>query len=363
MEKVQMFEAFVAENEKETAREIFDELIDVNGEEIADIDSQEAMTILSRRGIRGGKANKIAKELLKLTSAIGESVVNEAVSKSTKIYQIATPAIQSQLVYDLEELFSVYTGTEYRTIAPDFKDDEGYESVLMFNLSKSDIKKIEDNIADVLIWEYSIKKGKTITESVVNESDAALKKEIKEAKKELKQLQKDYSDIADECKDLRSEIVDIKNDIKTHEQDGEDDMADMAGEQLEEKEEELELRLNDLDQCKMELDEVKDWLKNPIGESVVNESDAALKKEIKEAKKELKQLQKDYAELDDNCGDLRSEIVDLKNDIKDGDDEDMIDMAKEQLEEKEEELELCQNDLDQCKMELGEVKDWLKNPS
>ena len=98
-----------------------------------------------------------------------ESVVNEAVSKSTKIYQIATPAPQSQLVYDLEELFSVYTGTEYRTIAPDFKDDEGYESVLMFNLSKSDIKKIEDNIADVLIWEYSIKKGKTITESVANE--------------------------------------------------------------------------------------------------------------------------------------------------------------------------------------------------
>ena len=98
-------------------------------------------------------------------------------------------------------------------------------------------------------------------------------------------------------------------------------------------------------------------------EQFVNEADAALKKEIKEAKKELKQLQKGYAELDDNCGDLRSEIVDLKNDIKDGDDEDMIDMAKEQLEEKEEELELCQNDLDQCKMELDEVKDWLKNPS
>ena len=42
-------------------------------------------------------------------------------------------------------------------------------------------------------------------EEFVNEADAALKKEIKEAKKELKQLQKDYSDIADECKDLRSE--------------------------------------------------------------------------------------------------------------------------------------------------------------
>ena len=67
-------------SEKETAKEIFYELMDVNGEEIADMDSQEAMAILSRRGIRGGKANKIAKELLKLTSAINEAkiwMVNE----------------------------------------------------------------------------------------------------------------------------------------------------------------------------------------------------------------------------------------------------------------------------------------------
>ena len=64
----------VDENAKSDAKEIFDELMDVNGEEIADMDSQEAMTILSRRGIRGGKANKIAKELLKMTSSIGESL-------------------------------------------------------------------------------------------------------------------------------------------------------------------------------------------------------------------------------------------------------------------------------------------------
>ena len=64
----------VDENAKSDAKEIFDELMDVNGEEIADMDSQEAMTILSRRGIRGGKANMIAKELLKMTSSIGESL-------------------------------------------------------------------------------------------------------------------------------------------------------------------------------------------------------------------------------------------------------------------------------------------------
>mgnify|MGYP001486548051 CR=1 FL=1 len=55
---------------KVEAKEIFDELIKVNGEEIADMESQEAMTMLSRRGIRGGKANMIAKELLKLTAEI-----------------------------------------------------------------------------------------------------------------------------------------------------------------------------------------------------------------------------------------------------------------------------------------------------
>jgi hypothetical protein len=97
---------------------------------------------------------------------LDESVVNEAVSRDTKIYQIATPAPQSMLLEELEELF----GDDYRNIVTEFKEDEGYESVLMFNLSKSDIKKIEDNIADVLIWEYSIKKGKKITESVVTEA-------------------------------------------------------------------------------------------------------------------------------------------------------------------------------------------------
>ena len=34
------------------------------------MESQEAMTMLSKRGIRGGKANMIAKELLKLTAEI-----------------------------------------------------------------------------------------------------------------------------------------------------------------------------------------------------------------------------------------------------------------------------------------------------
>jgi len=73
-------------SEKEDAKEIFDELMDVNGEEIADMDSQEAMTILSKRGIRGGKANKIAKELLKLTGAINEAIAVEGKRGAKKVF-------------------------------------------------------------------------------------------------------------------------------------------------------------------------------------------------------------------------------------------------------------------------------------
>ena len=94
-----------------------------------------------------------------------EEMMSEAVSRNTKVYCIATPAPVSMLVKELEELF----GDDYRHIVTEFEDDEGYESVLVFNLTKKDIQLIEDNIGDVLIWEYSIKKGKLINESL-NES-------------------------------------------------------------------------------------------------------------------------------------------------------------------------------------------------
>ena len=94
-----------------------------------------------------------------------EEMMTEAVARGTKIYCIATPAPKAILAGELEDLF----GADYRHIVTEFEDDEGYESVLVFNLTKKDIQLIEDNIGDVLIWEYSIKKGKLINESL-NES-------------------------------------------------------------------------------------------------------------------------------------------------------------------------------------------------
>ena len=138
----------------------------------------------------GDKLNKIEAEIQDLISKrqnlelkLAESAVTEAVARDTKIYCIATPAPKAMLVGELEDLF----GDDYRHIVTEFKDDEGYESVLVFNLSKGDIKMIQDNIGDVLIWEYSIKKGKEVMESVVTES-----KEEEEARAILSDLMGEY---------------------------------------------------------------------------------------------------------------------------------------------------------------------------
>lgn len=114
---------------------------------------------------RNKKKQKEMKNIVSFESFDENKLVKEAVSKNTKVYCIATPMPVSMLIEELEELF----GDDYRHIVTEFEDDEGYESVLVFNLTKKDIQLIEDSIGDVLIWEYSIKKGKLITESL-NES-------------------------------------------------------------------------------------------------------------------------------------------------------------------------------------------------
>ena len=145
---------------------------------------------------------------------IDESVVTEAVSRATKIYQIATPAPKAMLVEELEDLF----GDDYRNIVTEFDDDERYESVLVFNLTPRDIKRIQEEIADVLIWEYSIKKGKEISESAMIE---ALSKSDRKAiaytmaeqdPEKVKELQnaigQDFSD--NYSSTSRSILVDVK---------------------------------------------------------------------------------------------------------------------------------------------------------
>jgi len=146
-----------------------------------------------------------------------ESAVTEAVSRATKIYQIATPAPKAMLVDELEDLF----GDDYRHIVTEFDDDEGYESVLVFNLSKKDVQRIQNEIGDVLIWEYSIKKGKEITESVVTEG---LSKEQKMVETFLNKIAKefDYS-IQDAVRFVKETITKMRLDESLVTEEGDRD--------------------------------------------------------------------------------------------------------------------------------------------
>ena len=135
--------------------------------------------------------------------AVNEDI-NESVTPSTRVTYIASPAPRKMLAKELEDLF----GDDYRNIVTEFQDDGGYESVLMFNLTDSDIERIEDEIGDVLIGEYSLKKVKDIQEDindpVLMRTRAAQMKRDAMDKKDLENKSKRIS--VDKAIDLRYEL-------------------------------------------------------------------------------------------------------------------------------------------------------------
>jgi hypothetical protein len=138
----------------------------------------------------------------------GVDFMNESVTPSTRVTYIASPAPRKMLAQELEDLF----GDDYRNIVTEFQDDGGYESVLMFNLTDSDIERIEDEIGDVLIGEYSLKKVKDIQETlkedindpVLMRTRAAQMKRDAMDKKDLENKSKRIS--VDKAIDLRYEL-------------------------------------------------------------------------------------------------------------------------------------------------------------
>ena len=82
--------------------------------------------------------------------------LNEELDRATTIYQVATPAPQGMLVKELEKIFP------NKTIVTEVGDADGYESVIIFDLSGKDLKLIRDNIGDVLVWKYPIGKKKGV---------------------------------------------------------------------------------------------------------------------------------------------------------------------------------------------------------
>ena len=106
-------------------------------------------------------------------------MVNEELDRATTIFQIATPAPQGMLVKELEKLFS------NKAIVTEVGDEDGYESVIMFDLSGRDLKLIRDNIGDVLVWKYPIGKKKDVItgpNESVNEGKNLSKKEVRDLK-------------------------------------------------------------------------------------------------------------------------------------------------------------------------------------
>jgi hypothetical protein len=86
-----------------------------------------------------------------------EQHINEATYGQNFLYEIATPAPASSLARELEGLFG-----KGRVILGDWKSPEGLEAVTMINLSPADIKKIESEIGDVLIFKMEITNRKEI---------------------------------------------------------------------------------------------------------------------------------------------------------------------------------------------------------
>lgn len=116
---------------------------------------------------------KFAKSLSRDEVQEARNQVNEAIDRATTVYQIATPSPQSILVGELKQLFP------NKAIVTEVGDVDGYESVLMFNLSVRDLKTIKDNVGDVLVWKYPIGKAKTVIDGPGKIKESVNEAEVK----------------------------------------------------------------------------------------------------------------------------------------------------------------------------------------
>jgi len=74
------------------------------------------------------------------------------------LFEIATPAPAHELAQQLEKLFGsrIIHWKNLLSFITNFKSPDGLESVVMFNLSPSDISKIRYEIRDVLIFRMTV---------------------------------------------------------------------------------------------------------------------------------------------------------------------------------------------------------------
>lgn len=93
-----------------------------------------------------------------------EQHINEATYGQNFLYEIATPAPAHELAQQLEKIFGsrIIHWKNLLSSITNFKSPDGLESVVMFNLSPADIKKIEYEIGDVLIFKMEITNRKEL---------------------------------------------------------------------------------------------------------------------------------------------------------------------------------------------------------
>jgi hypothetical protein len=79
-----------------------------------------------------------------------EEHLNEASYGQNYLFEISTPAPAKVLAKDLEKIFG------NNQIITNWKSPEGFESVVMFNLTPADVKKIKSEIGDVLVFRMEV---------------------------------------------------------------------------------------------------------------------------------------------------------------------------------------------------------------
>ena len=103
-------------------------------------------------------ALKTSKGLLHMDESNQSEPVNEAIVSGITVYEIASPAPVGMLMDDIEDKM----GKRFPYIRSEvFTSPDGLESILAFNLSAYDIKKIKE-IGDILIYKMDLTNRKEI---------------------------------------------------------------------------------------------------------------------------------------------------------------------------------------------------------
>jgi hypothetical protein len=113
---------------------------------------------LKREGYKNADSESLQNPNEQVASTTNSSDINESSVSGNTVWEIASPATKSTLVDDLKGIL----GNKFEYIT-NFKSPDDLESVIVFNLSTSDIKKIKnESEEDILIFRMDLSNRKEI---------------------------------------------------------------------------------------------------------------------------------------------------------------------------------------------------------